>query len=534
MTLALGASLATLLASLGLGRAELSDADECRSGVLVRTLLEGQSVFALRTPDGYLCEKPPLYYLLSAAAVGGVQPNEAGLRAVSVFFGLGLLFVTGFLARLYAGPGAAWPAAAVLAANPLFLRGLREALPDMTLSFFSTAAWASWRAARAGIFRPLPAAVLGGSSSGLATLAKGPLGLLLPGLAVAGELLWETWRSRRRPPFRDAMPLAAAGILALGLPLLWYLPAAILNGREFLETSVLEENFRMPLGKPQGIGVSHWKPWYYYPGLQLGALWPALLVLPALIRAFSDGTWRRAGRDALFFGGLGFLLFELAANKRAHYLLPIQPAGALLVGLAAARAKRPSRPSDRTFAALFGLLASAAGLAAQAAAVRPGEILPPQLREALLPHRLPLALSALAALAAGAVALSASLHPHYGIVPLLASAAFLGAGVTGTLRTSLQAERNRTVRFVQEASARLPGGAVPLLVGPVHGYALDYYWPRGFRRAAPSGEGWPPYLLIRRSALGQVPQPYETLAVWDGRSPDRDVLLIRRTDPLTR
>lgn len=533
MTLVLGASLAVLLASLGLGRPELSDADECRSGVLVRALLEGQSVFALRTPDGYLCEKPPLYYLLSAAAVAGVQPDEAGLRAVSVLFGLGLLFVTGFLASLYAGPGAAWPAAAVLAANPLFLRGLREALPDMTLSFFCAAAWACWRAARAGILQAWPAALLGGFASGLATLAKGPLGLLLPGLAVAGELLREAWRSRRRPPPRAAMPLAVAGILALGLPLLWYLPAAILNGREFLETSVLEENFRMPLGRPQGIGVSHRKPWLYYPGLQLGALWPALFILPALARAFSDPTWRRAGRDALFFGGLGFLLFELAANKRAHYLLPIQPAGALLVGLAAARAERPSRPSDRAFAALFGLLASAAGLAALAAAVRPAEILPSELREALFPHRLPLALSSLVALAAGAAALSASLHPHYGIVPLIAAAAFLGAGVTGTLRTSLQAGRNRTARFVREASARLPAGAVPLLVGPVHGYALDYYWPRGFRRSAP-GEEWPPYLLIRRSALGRISQPFETLAVWDGRSPDRDVLLIRRTDPLRR
>lgn len=532
LPLALGALLVTAVASLGLGRPELSDADECRSGVLVRALLDGQSVFSVRTPDGYLCEKPPLFYLLSAAAVAWVDSDEAGLRAVSVLFGLGILLLTGFLARLYAGPRAAWPAAAALAANPLFLRNLRQALPDMTLSFFVLASWTAWRAARAGVLRPWPAAVWGGLFAGLATLSKGPLGLFLPGVAVAGELLWEAWRSRRLSG-RTCALLGIAGILAVGLALLWYLPAALVNGREFLETSVLEENFRMPLGKPQGIGVSHRKPWFYYLGVQLTALWPALLVLPSGIRALRDPLWRRAARDALFFGGLGFLLFQLAANKRAHYLLPLQPVGALLVGLAAARAACPSARSDRACAAAFGLVVTLAGLAALAAALQPAEILPPHLRPMVFPHRAPLALCALAAWVAGAMALSTAWNPHCRIASLLTGAAFLSACAAGILHTSLRAEQNRTARFVKEASAKLPPGAVPVLIGPVHGYALDYYWPGGFRRSAPGNEP-PTYLLVRRSRLESIPNPFVTLAVWDGGAPDRDVLLLRRLDPRAR
>src|SRR5215510_9053532 len=93
-----------LLLCWNLGRIELSVTDECRSGVIVRDMVEGGHWLLPRTPDGYLCEKPLAYYSLCALLGAGFGINEWTLRAVSVAMGVATLLMTWILARVYGPP----------------------------------------------------------------------------------------------------------------------------------------------------------------------------------------------------------------------------------------------------------------------------------------------------------------------------------------------------------------------------------------------------------------------------------------------
>src|SRR5215510_13745662 len=109
-----------LLLCWNLGRIELSVTDECRSGVIVRDMVEGGHWLLPRTPDGYLCGKPPAYYATSALFVEAFGRSEAALRALSVVAALGALAATAWLAGLYGSTRASWVAAAAIASNLVF------------------------------------------------------------------------------------------------------------------------------------------------------------------------------------------------------------------------------------------------------------------------------------------------------------------------------------------------------------------------------------------------------------------------------
>ena len=254
--------LVALLYAWNLGRVELSVTDETRSGMIVRDMLEGNVVLP-RTPDGYLSEKPPAYYgtVSLLGLLFGV--NEWTLRGVSVLASLATLALTARIVRFFGPPRAAALAVAALASNILFLTAARQALVDMMLTLFLTAGFAGYVAGRLGRISAEAATAICGLSFGLAVLSKGPLGLALPIAVCGGDFLLET-RCRFWLVRRPWAPVFGTILLALAVSALWYLPGLALGRGEFLETSILSENFRMPMGAAEGIGVAHFKPPYYY------------------------------------------------------------------------------------------------------------------------------------------------------------------------------------------------------------------------------------------------------------------------------
>lgn len=521
---AVGAALLTVLGSWGLGRVELSDADEARSGVLVQALRRGESPFQLRTPDGWLCEKPPLYYVLAALASFGRDVDEVPLRIVSAAAAGGTLLVTAVLARAMGGPAAAWAALALLSANTIFAHWMRQAMVDMTLTFFVTLSTLAAVAGRTGRWRPWPAAGLWGLSTGLAVLTKGPVGLALAVAPAVGSWIVD----RRGRSAAGAAPAGAALALSLAVALLWYGPAWAAGGREFLETSVLGENVYMPLGHPQGIGVSHWKSPLYYPAVQAGAILSALPLAGAILRA----RWRNlVAEPAVRMLGMGFLLgfglLEVAANKRTHYLLPLQPLAAAVLAAAAGRGVheaapgRAARGAPAVTVAVF-FLAAAAGVGAS---WKSFEGRPPLAGHGGM-------LLGFGAVAAGVGGVLLAAWRRSGRPPELEGAmllALFAAAAGGLLRPSFQADGNRTRAFVARARAIVGPAERPVLVGPIHGYALDFYWPGGIQRGA--GSDPPPrWALVRRTHAWASDPGWTARAVWSGRDPDRDVLLLERSE----
>ena len=160
---------------------------------------------------------------------------------------------------------------------------------------------------------------------GLATLAKGPIGGLLPCLTI-GAFLW----LRRDWGFLRALHPVATALVVLLIAGSWYALALWQGGVRFFLTQIVHENLLAAAGQE-----GHEHPFYYFlPGLFLGMV-PWSVFFPAL--GVSLYRSRRTLSDAkglylLVWCGTVFVFFSLPVGKRTVYILPLYPAVALLWG----------------------------------------------------------------------------------------------------------------------------------------------------------------------------------------------------------
>jgi hypothetical protein len=215
---------------------------------------------------------------------------------------------------------------------------------------------------------PGAALVAAAAAAGLATLAKGPLGLLLPGLVVAGYLVaTREWRRLRE----ILAPSALVAFLLVAAP--WYAAVLADQGRHFLDVFILNHN----LQRFSSTIHNHPGPFWYYLPLLLAGLFPwSGLAVPALVRAAPRAS--RADLFVLLWLALPLVFFSLAASKLPGYILPCVPPLAILVGRAAdrlvAEGETPERRLSGRVVALVGLvLASLVAAGAPAALFRIGE-----------------------------------------------------------------------------------------------------------------------------------------------------------------
>ena len=159
-----------------------------------------------------------------------------------------------------------------------------------------------------------------------ATLAKGPVGFLLPLLCSAffHLILQKDWRGIRE------MKLLTGMLLFLGIVLCWYLPAVWKGGRDYLDqTLFLHSIARYSQGWSKG------QPIYYYLYDFPTGFFPWILFIPsAFVYAYSMKMVEK--RREFFFLTIWFVVifvfFSLSKGKRGIYLLPLFPAASLLVG----------------------------------------------------------------------------------------------------------------------------------------------------------------------------------------------------------
>ncbi len=494
---------------------ELSDVDEGRTGVIVRDMVDRGEWLLPRTTDGHLCEKPLVHYWLSALTVKLIGRHDWALRSISVVMALATLAVVWMLARLYGTPRASMIAVLALASNQVFLALTRTAMVDMTLTFFVTAGLASYFAARHGHLRPWTGAVLAGVAFALAALTKGPLGIILPGVVIGGDWLISTrgrfWASV------EWTPVAAAAAIALLLPLAWYLPAYLKGGREFLETSVLSENFRMPIGDPQGIGVGHKKPLMYYPVRQLMMLLPMAILVPELLAWLFRRDAGPARAQMLAWAGFGLALFLAASNQRSYYLLPLQPAFAVMLGVAFdRRAGEPGLGPTRWGALAVGIAWSLAGLALFVIGLHPAvasSLGGSAMKEAM--SRSPeIAVLGMLALVAGIIAVIAARRSAREVAVAVTACAFVAIGLRVLVVETADGDVDRTRTFVAEARAKMPVGEHPVLVPPIPGYGLEWYWPEPLVRCAERPVPRQKWLIIKVDRLKELPGAYAKVADW--------------------
>ncbi|MGD1148455.1 MAG: glycosyltransferase family 39 protein [Thermoanaerobaculaceae bacterium] len=367
---ALAAACLVLLLVWNLGGSPLLEPDEGRYTEIPREML-ARGDFVTPHLNGVLYfEKPPLHYWLNAAAIGLFGLTEFAARAWSALFGLAGIALAWCLGRSVGGRRAGFLAAAALGTSPLWVGTARLATLDMTVTFFLTATLACfWFAQEAEDGRRRLLAWHGMfAAAALAVLAKGLIGIVIPGAVVFLYLLaTRQWVVLKRVPWVTGIVL----FFAIAAP--WHVLAASRNP-DFLWFYFVHEHL---LRYATPIAERHEPFWYFLAVVVLGcAPWSGLL--PSAARLL---PWRRVREGLAEHRGEAFLLiwaafvvvfFSVSQSKLIPYVLPALPPLAALVGvlidrlwdgrLAASRWETAGLVAGGVLAALYGAAFVWAGL----------------------------------------------------------------------------------------------------------------------------------------------------------------------------
>lgn len=395
-------ALASSIMLTGLGSARLWDRDEPRNARCAEEMLARGEWIVPTFNDQLRVHKPVLLYWLQMVSYQAFGSSEWAARLPSALFGILTIFTVAFLASRLAGERRAvsmtgfW-AGAALATCLLFVMAGRAATPDSCLIALSTLGIAALVIGAVRIDPALgssflkqelasasrysvdavrwPLAVIGYSSLGLAILAKGPVGLILPMFVV--HLWWmlnqpSCWKSNNKNRSSDDWQkpgnrhLLATGIIRVARNFLqcslenvvhiirlcwraivnlrtipgcllavliaapWYIEVGLATGGAFLRGFFLEHN----LGRAVSSMEGHDGSIFYYPlAFVIGTFPWSLWLIP--IALWAKATLRRYP-VAISLGVVWILVyvgaFTVASTKLPSYITPCYPGAALIIG----------------------------------------------------------------------------------------------------------------------------------------------------------------------------------------------------------
>lgn len=333
----------TLFALRVTGPPNLIDNDQERPASYVLDVLRHGHWLCQRDWLGDIMSKPPLFTWLAAAAAW-----PAGrLTYATLYFPC--LVAALALAWLLLGAGAptfGWRAGllagVMILASPAGVKHIAlartDALFTATIALAAVCAYRAWTRQRGWTWFWLGAA--------LATLTKGPLGLLLAALGLLAAV-WE-WRGGTPAPLRGS-PGAGVGLFAL-LVGGWFALAWAENGQPFIDKLLKRELAGHVVAKYYGsFGSGFWETPFYW--LTRFLPW-SLVALAGLWRvwrrpALAEGERRFERFLACWLVG-GLFVFALGTHQRGDLVLPLFPPAALLAGRELARWM--ARWSTRDFA----------------------------------------------------------------------------------------------------------------------------------------------------------------------------------------
>jgi len=302
-------------------------------------------------------EKPALQYWITAAAYEafGVHPWTARLWPALAGF-LGVLFIAYVGLRL-GGPTLSLYSAAALGSCLWYAGNAHILTLDAGLTLWMSVGLGSFFLAQQAVRAELRLAWMWAAwaALALATLSKGLIGIVLPGMAlVAYSLAARDWTLWRR------LHLVSGTVLFLVIAAPWFIAVSARNPGFFDFFFVHEHFTRFLTSEHRRTGA--W--WYFLPILVVGLLpWVAVFfaALPRVWRAPSGTNGFHWQRFALVWSAVIFLFFSASGSKLPSYILPLFPALALIVGW------QLSTLSDAALARLtlpLALLAGALTLAA--------------------------------------------------------------------------------------------------------------------------------------------------------------------------
>jgi len=302
---------------------ELYILDEARNAGCAREMLERGDLIVPTFNYDLRVDKPPLHYYFMILAYSLLGFSEFSARLFSSVAGACTVLATFLFARHHLGERAGLWAAICLLVSIHFSLEFHLAVPDPYLILFLVSSvFLLFHGCQTN--RDL-FIYLGYVSVGLATLAKGPIAIFLPGaifllfLLLNGEFSWPSLMRFK----------ILQGILVVLLVLLpWYTAVWIQTDGEWVKRFLFEQNLSRLVETKEGHGGSFLLPAI----IVILGLFPFSLYLPQALAL----AWRERGNRFLQLCSISLLVivgfFSLAQTKLPNYPMPCFPFLAIILG----------------------------------------------------------------------------------------------------------------------------------------------------------------------------------------------------------
>jgi 4-amino-4-deoxy-L-arabinose transferase-like glycosyltransferase len=304
------------------------DSHECFVSVAAREMLQsGDWVVPTLNGEPRLNKTPLSYWLVASFAKITGRVDEFTARFPSAVFAVLtaisiLYFVNRWLSfRIAALCTGVW------ATSLTYIRNSHSARPDMVLTFFTTLCFLSFFSAVNSNERrrQVVYALIFWASFGLANLAKGPAPLPL----VIIPLFFFIIISKKWAVLPKLLPVVGSVIfLAIVLP--W--PLIIANKLNW-DLTLWKHEFVDRLFGDYARGNY---PFYYYFLMMFKYVTPWIIFLPMALAAPFYKVWKKKQPVMKFLWiwfVLDFAFLTIDLGKRQHYILPLIPAMAILIGI---------------------------------------------------------------------------------------------------------------------------------------------------------------------------------------------------------
>jgi 4-amino-4-deoxy-L-arabinose transferase-like glycosyltransferase len=312
-----------------LGGPALFEPDEGRNAEKAREILVLNNWITPHENFHAVLDKPIFFYWLIALAYKLFGVSEWAARLPSALAAFGCIVMAYFFVRSWWGEWEArWSVLSLVTSSGFFVFS-RIVIFDLPLTAFITLALcAFYQAAQT----PRPSAgwgpcILLYGSLGAATLTKGLVGILVPGMIMfLYLLLTRGWRRLTK------IRLLPGVLLFLLIVTPWYVLAET-NNPGYLRYYLWDEHF----GRFATTQFDRFNPWYFYLYVVPVGLLPWTCLLPITLQHH----WRHIRDDKtiwlILWAVMPIVFFSFSKAKLPHYILPSFPPLAILIGVALSR-----------------------------------------------------------------------------------------------------------------------------------------------------------------------------------------------------
>ncbi len=286
-------------------------------------------------------DKPPLIFWTTALSFHLFGPGNFSYKLPSMLFTILGLFSTYRLGRMFYGRWTGYFSTLILASCHAWFQFNQDVRTDAILA--SCTVFAVWKLAEYAGSKNLSSLVLAGVGISGAMLAKGPIGLMVPVLALGTDLLLKRdWRTLFRWQWLLLIPI----VLICLTPMLYglYQQFDASGGRHtyngFITSGIRFYFWTQSFGRL--TGESTWSndtgPFYFIHTFLWAFLPWSLLFFIALGKRLKkiifNGLIIKRRQEALTIGGTIFpwLAFSLSHYKLPHYIFVLFPLVAIVTG----------------------------------------------------------------------------------------------------------------------------------------------------------------------------------------------------------